>query len=129
NRRPNLFSKILAKRKQDAQLGYDVSIAGLNRSDLKQKRVVGKWVRTVPIDTASGAYELSGGAAKESALRIAIDTAGKVTGFVDNFAGRLLGKAEQKESLAEYTFKRAIGDKTVTVVVKKSDPMRFENIF
>jgi hypothetical protein len=129
NRRPNLFSKILAKRKQDAQLVYDVNIAVLNPNDLKQKRVVGKWVGTVPIDTASGAYDLSGGSAKESALRIAIDTAGKVTGFVDTFAGRLLGKAEKKESLAEYTFKRAIGDKTVTVVVKKSDPMRFENIF
>jgi len=127
-RQPNLYSSLIGKRKQDAQLMFNVNIAVLNPADLKQKRNVGKWVGTIPIDTASGAFDLSGGSAKESALRIAIDTAGKVTGFTDGFAGRLLGKAEKKETLAEYTFKRVIGDKTVSIVVKKSDPMRFENI-
>ena len=43
-------------------------------------------------------------------------------------AGRLVGKAEKKENLAQYSFKRVVGNKTVQVTVKKSDPMRFDNI-
>jgi len=127
-RQPNLFTKTLARKKQDAQLFYKVNLSAFNPKDLKQKKTVGSWVGTVPIDTASGAYDLSGGAAKESALRMAIDTVGASSGFTEGFAGRLVGKAEKKETLAEYTFKRAIGDRTVEVKVKKSDPMRFDNI-
>jgi hypothetical protein len=127
-RQPNLYTRTLARRKQDALLGYSIDLAVLNPRDLKQKRVVGKWVGTVPIDTASGAFDLAGGRAKESPLRIAIDTVGAAQGFQDYFSGRLVGKAEKKDNLAQYTYKRVIGNKTVEVVVKKSDPMRFENI-
>jgi hypothetical protein len=127
-RQPNLYSRSLGRRKQDALLTYAVDLGVMNPKDLKQKRVVGKWVGTVPIDTNSGAYDLSGGRAKESPLRIAVDTVGKATGFTDPFTGRLVGKAEQKESLASYTYKRVVGDKTVQVVVKKSDPMRFDSV-
>lgn len=127
-RQPNLYSKLIAKKKQDAQLTFDINLSVLNPKDLKQKVGVGKWVGTVPIDTATGAYDLAGGAAKQSPLRIAIDTRGRVTGFTDAFGGRLVGKAEKKETLAAYTFKRVVGNRTVSVVVKKSDPMRFDNI-
>lgn len=127
-RQPNLYTKTLGRRKQDALLSYSVDLAVLNPRDLKTKKVIGKWVGTVPIDTASGAYDLAGGRAKESPLRMAIDTAGRAAGFVDNFAGRLMGKAEKKDNLAQYTYKRVIGSKTVQVVVKKSDPMRFDNL-
>src|SRR5690606_7864715 len=127
-RQPNLFTRTLARRKQDALLTYSIDLSIFNPNDLKQKRTVGKWVGTVPIDTATGAYDLAGGRAKESPLRIAIDTVGRATGFVDHFAGKLVGKAEKKENLAQYTFKRLVGNKTVQVVVKKSDPMRFDNI-
>src|SRR5438552_14247977 len=95
---------------------------------MKQKLPIGKWVGTVPIDTASGAYDLAGGAAKESPLRIAIDSRGSQQGFTDKFGGRLIGKAEKKDNLASYTYKRIIGDKTLQVTVKKVDPMRFDNI-
>ena len=127
-RQPNLFTKTLARRKQDAQLWYTIDMSVLNPKDLKQKKTVGKWVGTVPIDTATGAYDLAGGRAKESQLRMAVDAVGRAQAFVDNFAGRLMGKAEKKENLAEYTFKRVVGTKTVSVTVKKSDPMRFENL-
>src|SRR5262249_40859857 len=63
-----------------------------------------------------------------SPLRIAIDTIGKASGFTDKFNGKLMGKAEKKESLGSYTYKRLIGDKTVEITVKKTDPMRFENV-
>lgn len=127
-RQPNLYTKTLQRKKQDAQLFYKVDLSVLNPRDMKQKRTVGRWVGTVPIDAASGAYDLSGGSSKDSALRINIDAVGKAPAFVDAFAGRLVGKAEKKENLAASTYKRLVGNKTVEVVVKKSDPMRFENL-
>jgi len=39
-----------------------------------------------------------------------------------------VGKADKKDNLAEYTYRRLIAGKTVEYKVKKSDPMRFENI-
>lgn len=127
-RQPNLFSKLIASKKQDAELRYDVTLAVLNPRDLKQKRVVGKWVGTVPVDPQSGAFDLAGGRAKESPLRISVDAIGRAAAFQDPFSGRLVGKAEKKDNLAQYTFKRLVGNREVQVVVKRSDPMRFENL-
>ncbi|MFO0838885.1 MAG: hypothetical protein U1D55_10185 [Phycisphaerae bacterium] len=127
-RQPNIFSKMLQKREQGAALGFDIQLSVLNPKDLKQKRAVGKWVGLVPIDTGSGAYDLAAGAKDERPLRMAIDTVGAAKGFTDAFAGRLVGKAEKKDNLAEYTYKRLVGTKTVQITVKKSDPMRFENV-
>jgi hypothetical protein len=128
HRQPNLYTRTLARRKQDALLTYSADLAVLKPDDPKQKKVIGKWVGTVPIDTATGAYDLGGGRNGESKLRIAVDTVGRMTGFTDLFGGKLVGKAEKKDNLAQYTFKRIIGDKTVQIVVKKSDPMSFQNI-
>jgi hypothetical protein len=127
-RQPNLYTKTLQRKRQDAQLFYKVDLSVLNPRDLKQKRTVGRWVGTVPVDPATGVFDLSGGSAKDSALRIAVDAVGKAPAFTDPFAGRLVGKAEKKENLASSTYKRLVGNKTVEVVVKKSDPMRFENL-
>jgi hypothetical protein len=127
-RQPNLFSKLISSKKQEALLGFNIDLALYRPSDPKQKINVGKWVGTVPIDTASGAYDLAGGKAKESPLRIAVESRGQAAGFTENFGGKLIGKAEKKDNLAQYTFKRLVGNKTVQVVVKKSDPMRFERI-
>jgi hypothetical protein len=127
-RQPKLATKNLGRNKQDAQLFYKVDLSVLNPADLKQKRTVGRWVGTVPVDPKTGAFDLAGGSGGESALRINIDAVGKAPSFVDNFAGRLVGKAEKKESLVSSTYKRLIAGKTVQVVVQKSDPMRFENL-
>ncbi|MCX5688880.1 MAG: hypothetical protein NTV94_03665 [Planctomycetota bacterium] len=127
-RQPNLFSKVLQRKKQEAALGFSVDLAVMNPKDLKQKRVVGKWVGTVPIDPASGNFDMAGGAAKDSALRVQIDTVGKAQGFEEKFGGVLVGKAEKKEGLASYTYKRVVGDKELSFVVKRSDPMRFDNV-
>jgi hypothetical protein len=127
-RQPNLYSKMLQRRKQDALLTYSVDLSLFNPKDLKQKKTVGKWVGTVPIDTTSGHYDLAGGKAKESPLRVQIDTVGKASGFVDYFGGKMIGKAEKKEGLAGYTYKRLVGKKTVTYIAKKVDPMTFLDI-
>lgn len=128
-RQPNLYSKVLGSKKQSAFLGFNVNLSVFNPKDLKQKKTVGKWVGQVPVDAASGAFDLGAGDKEgERRLRIAIDTVGSAKGFVDEFQGRLVGKAEKKETLAAYTYKRVIGSKTVEVVVKKSDPMRFEGL-
>jgi len=127
-RQPNLYSKTIAAKKQEAQLGFSIDLAVMNPKDIKQKRVVGKWVGTVPVNPTTGAFDLAGGAAKDSPLRMQVDTVGKAQGFEEKFGGILVGKAEKKEALASYTFKRLIGNKEVSFVVKKSDPMRFENV-
>ena len=124
-RQPKLFSSVLGRTKQDARLAYSVNIAVLNPRDLKQKKNVGKWVGEVAMDPNSGAYKLGEGA---SPLRIAIDAVGKAQAFTDRFGGVLVGKAEKKESLSARTYNRLIGGKTVSVTVKRSDPMSFNGI-
>jgi len=124
-RQPKLYTKTLGRTKQNAKLAYNVNIAVLNPRDLKQKKNVGKWVGEVAIDPNSGAYNLGGG---ESPLRIAIDAVGRAPSFTDRFGGRLVGKAEKKESLTSATYNRIIGNKTVSITVKKADPMRFEQL-
>jgi len=80
-RQPNLYTGTLQRKKQDALLEYSIDLALFNPKDLKQKKTVGKWVGTVPVDTATGAYDFAGGAAKESPLRMQVDTMGKAQGF------------------------------------------------
>lgn len=127
-RQPNLYTKTLGRTKQDALLGYSIDLAVMNPKDLKQKRVVGKWVGTVPINNTTGAFDLGAGSSMQSPLRIQIDTVGQAKGFEEKFGGVLKGKAEKKEGLAAYTYKRLVGNKEVSFVVKRSDPMRFENL-
>jgi len=127
-RQPNLYSKLIQRKEQEAEYRYAIDLAVLNPRDLKQRKVVGKWVGTLPVDPATGAYLLDGGASKESPLRISIDTSGRMTGFESKFRGRLIGKAEKKDGLASYTYTRLVGGKNVSFVVKRSDPMRFENM-
>lgn len=127
-RQPNLYTKTLGRTKQDALLGYSIDLAVMNPKDLKQKRVVGKWVGTVPINNTTGAFDLAAGSSMQSPLRIQIDTVGQAKGFEEKFGGVLKGKAEKKEGLAAYTYKRLVGNKEVSFVVKRSDPMRFENL-
>jgi hypothetical protein len=127
-RMPKLYSSVLGRTKQDASLYYSVDLGVINPADPKQKKVVGKWVGTVPVDPESGAYDLSGGKAKESALRVKVDATGRAAAFEDVFAGKLIGKAEKKEGLGSSLYKRVIGSRTVEVKVLRSDPMRFENV-
>jgi hypothetical protein len=127
-RQPDLFSGVILSQKQKAQLGFNVDLAVRNPRNLDERKVVGKWAGTVPIDTKTGVYSLAGGAALESPLRFQINAIGAQSAFTDRFGGKLVGKAENKESLTSYTYKRLIGSKTVEVTVKKSDPMKFEDL-
>ncbi|MBK8914401.1 MAG: hypothetical protein IPM64_07325 [Phycisphaerales bacterium] len=127
-RQPNIFTKGVLKRVQGAALGFDITLSVLNPKDLKQKKTIGKWVGNLPINTETGAFELAGGIKEERPLRISVDAVGKAAAFEDRFSGRLVGKAEKKETLAQYSYKRLIGNKEVTVTVKRSDPMRFDGI-
>jgi len=127
-RQPNIYTKTLGSHVQGAAMDFDITLAVLNPRDLKQKKAVGKWVGNVPINTQSGAYDLAGGTAQQRPLRIAVDAVGAAKAFTDQFSGRMRGKAEKKESLASYTFKRVIGKKVVEKTIKNSDPMGFDQI-
>lgn len=127
-RYPKLYSSILGRTKQDAKLQYSLDITAVNPKNVAQKKVVGKWVGEVLGDPTSGEYDLAAGKEHESPLRIAIDTVGQMQGYQDMFAGKLRGKAEKKESLSSKTYRRIMGDKEVTITVKKSDPMTFLGI-
>ncbi len=128
-RQPNLYSKTLHRRVQDAQLHYDLTIGVVNPKNPDQKKNIGKWTGLVPINTETGAYELAGGAKSDSPLRFDVESAGAIHAYRDNFGGELVGKAEKKDTLAAYTYKRVLPNgKEADVVVKRSDPMRFDNI-
>lgn len=126
-RQPNIYSRTLRVRKQAAALNFDVALSVLNPRNLNQRKTVGKWTGLVPINTDTGAFELAGDP-KGNNLRIAVETVGAAPAFSEGFGGRLVGKAEKKDNLASYTYKRIVGNKTVEMVVKKTDPMKFENI-
>ena len=127
-RQPTLYSSILQRTKQVGQLVFNVKLSVLNPKDMTQKKQVGSWVGTMPHDLATGTYDLGGGAAAQSPLRISVDAVGSAKSFTDNFAGKLVGKAEKKEGLASYSYSRLVGGKTVEFKVTKSDPMKFENV-
>ena len=127
-RQPEIVTRTLLSQKQAAQLKFDIDLAVRNPKNVDERKVVGKWAGTVPIDPKTGVYNLAGGAAHESPLRFAINAIGSQNAFSDKFEGKLAGKAEKKDDLAAYTYKRIIGNKTVSVVVKKSDPMKFEDL-
>ncbi|MCI0362709.1 MAG: hypothetical protein L0219_02440 [Phycisphaerales bacterium] len=127
-RQPNLYSSVLQRRKQDASLIFDIVLSVLNPRDLKQKKTVGNWVGLVPIDTTTGAYILDGGAAQQRPLRVHVDAVGTAPAFDDHFKGKMVGKAEKKDNLASYTYKRWVGNKSVQITVKQTDPMRFDSL-
>lgn len=127
-RQPKLYSSILGRSKQDGRLYYNLNIAVLNPKDLTQKKVVGKWVGEVPLDPKTGAYDLAGGRANETPLRVAIDAVGQAQAFNDPFGGKLVGKPEKKDALGSMLYKRVVGGKEVTLQVKKADPMQFQGI-
>ena len=127
-RQGDLFTKVIKSQKQKAALGFDVNLAVYNPKNLDEKKNVGKWVGTLPINTTTGVYDIAGGAKGESPLRIAILAAGSQQAFVDNFGGKLVGKSKKEDGLASYTYRRLVGTKTVEIKVEKIDPMRFEDV-
>jgi len=127
-RQPQLLSSIILQEKQPAQLQFDVNLAVRNPRNLDERKDVGKWAGTVPIDAKTGVYDLSGGAKLESPLRVAVNAIGTQPAFTDKFGGKLVGKSKQEESLTSYTYRRLIGNKTVEIKVTKIDPMKFEDL-
>lgn len=122
-RYPLIVSDILGRTEQPAQLVFSVNLGVINPADMTQKKTVGKWVGTVPINT-NGVYELSG--AGDSKHRISIDAIGRAPAFTENFGGSLYGKGKKTGGVMSYV--RQIQGKEVKLEVKNSDPMRFENV-
>jgi hypothetical protein len=122
-RQPLLTSSILGREQQPGQLFYALNLSVFNPVNMTQKKTVGKWVGTVPIN-ADGVYELEGRG--ESKNRISIDAIGKAPAFTDTFGGRLYGKGKKTDGVMSYV--RKIRGREVKLEVKNVDPMRFENV-
>jgi hypothetical protein len=127
-RQGDLFTKVIRSQKQKAELGFDINLAVRNPKNLDERRNVGKWVGTVPINSTTGVYDLAGGGSLESPLRIAIDAIGAQPAFTDKFGGKMIGKSKKEEGLASYTYKRLVGNKTYEIKVAKVDPMKFVDL-
>jgi hypothetical protein len=135
-RQPYLFSKILGREVQSAQLQYDLDLFVLNPSDLSQKKEVGKWVGVVPVDS-KGTYEFGSG---DNPLRIAVSAVGKSPAFEDKFGGKLtdskggvakgglVGDALQSAKSKGATFMRKIGKKEVKIELKNIQVLNLENL-
>jgi len=124
-RQPPLYGKLWGT-KQAAMMNYDIKLSVINPKDMTQKKQVGSWAGSVPLDPETGINNLSGSV--ENPLRIAVETTGAMQGFTDKFDGKLHGKAEKKEGLASSVYTRIVGGKTVEVKVQKADPIKFENV-
>ena len=111
---------------QQAGFTYDLTLSAVNSKDPSQRRSVGKWVGLMPFEPANGAYLLDGGGEASRQLRFAVDAIGKQAAFTSNFAGRLIGKPEQK-SVSWETITRKVKGKTVEVKFQP-DPLRFEGV-
>ncbi len=122
-RYPLIVSDILGRTEQASQLVFSVNLGVVNPTDLTQKRTVGKWVGTVPIN-ATGLYELGG--TSDSKHRVSIDAIGRSPAFTENFGGNLYGKGKKTSGVISYV--RQFQGKEVKIEVKNSDPMRFENV-
>jgi len=122
-RQPLITSKILGSVEQAGQLFYSLDLAVINPVNMTQKKTVGKWVGTVPIDN-QGVYDLTGAA--DSKHRVSIDAIGRAPAFTDNFGGRLYGKGKKTDGVMSYV--RKLQGKEVKLEVKNVDPMRFENV-
>ena len=125
-RQPTLYSKTLQRKAQDGYFDFEkLDLLVVNPRDPNQKKQIGRWTGMVPVDPTTGAYNLAG--TNERPLRIFVEATGRAPQMDERFAGRLIGKAEKKEGLASYTYKRAVGGKTVEYQAKRVDPMKFEN--
>jgi hypothetical protein len=134
SRQPNLYGGgiIGTGLTQAALYKFDLNLSLSNPANPSEKKSLGKWVGWMPIDEKSGVFKLDGARnadpEKDHGLRMAIDPVGTIEGFTENFDGKLYGKAAEKTSLKETIIRRTIGSKEVTVTIKRSDPMRFENM-
>lgn len=122
-RYPLIVSDLLGRTEQPAQIVFSLDLGVVNPADMTQKKTVGKWVGTVPINT-NGVYELGG--TGDSKHRISIDAIGRAPAFTENFSGNLYGKGKKTGGVMSYV--RQIQGKEVKLEIKNSDPLRFENV-
>lgn len=113
------------KETQGNQLEYSVDLTVISEKDPTQRKTVGKWVGTVPINDA-GEYQLEGTDASKN--RISVDAIGRVAAFTENFGGKLVGKPKVRREPKAISFVRKVAGKELKFEVTNSDPMRFDNI-
>src|SRR5688572_22955044 len=73
-RQPQLLSSIILQEKQPAQLFFSLDLAVRNPKNPNERKVVGKWTGTAPINPKTGVYNFAG--TSDSAVRVQVNAIG-----------------------------------------------------
>lgn len=110
-RKPPILGAIVGYEREPLQLEYDLSFTG-RRADGDAWSPVGSWKGVLVVDK-QGLYRPKGLAINSST-------------FAGSIQGKRRGEPGVFESVREYT--RSLGGKKVALKVKRSDPLRFNNL-
>ena len=125
---PGIFGDMTGMMKQQAVLQYAIDLFVRNPANLSDERMIGRLVGGVPID-GKGVYQYGQGT-----LRIAVDAAGKASGFESAFRGSAVGKplksstALDKLKQQAMTLTRQVQGKTVKLTLSNYDKMLFQGL-
>jgi len=126
--KPTLFSSMIGREKQSAELDYGIDLTIANPSNLTQKARIGRLVGKVPIDK-KGVYHYDKGT-----LRLAVDATGKVPEHEAKFLGTSAGRPPDNDSaLAKakkqaITLTKSVNGKTATIAVTKYDQISLDMV-
>ena len=125
---PGIYSGGFGTEKQGWQVSYNLQASIVNPANPQQKKAVGKFVGTVPIDK-KGVYQYGRGT-----LRMAIDAAGSASQFESKFSGTAAGRPPKTGSVIEKIKKQAVTltrqakGKMVRIVVTDYDKMDYSDV-
>lgn len=122
------YSGKITHDRRTAALGFNVDLALRNPRALAERKVVGKWIGTVPFDAALGVYDIGGGGQLRSPLRFSVEAFGKQPAMMDSFDGRIAARLKNNPRLVAHVYHRLRGAKAVPFRVAQVDPVVFDKI-
>jgi hypothetical protein len=125
---PGIFGDYTGMMKQQSVLLYAIDLIVRNPADLSQEKVVGRMVGGVPID-GKGIYQYGQGT-----LRVAVDAAGKASGFESSFRGNAIGlplkglSTMEKLTKQARTLTKSVQGRTIKLVVTDYDKLGYQGL-
>ncbi|MCE9644109.1 hypothetical protein K8Q93_02635 [Candidatus Parcubacteria bacterium] len=136
-RQPWIPTATLGTTAQVGFLEYTLRTGVINPANPTQTRVLGSLIGGLSLDN-EGKYHLTKPPAGMGELRMAIESAGPVPGFVSKFGGEIEGRVPESAGALGFLAKaKAKGEKhfalyvegrPVKATIKNSDPVGFQNV-